>query len=106
MVAPFKYPGNEIVGFVTFLQYINTELTGGMFGPAMLIVIGFVSFLATKAYSTDRALGFSAFLTVISAVLLRFMSLINDNILFMTVVLFIIAMIYLIKERNVEAFGV
>jgi len=106
MVAPFKYPGNEISGFVSFLQYINTELTNGYFGIGILIVIGFVSFLATKAYSTDRSLGFASFLTVISAVLLRFMSLINDTVLFIIAALFVISLVYLFKERNVEAFGV
>jgi len=72
----------------------------------MLIIIGFVSFLATKAYSFERALGFSAFLTLVSALFLRFLELINDAILLIVVVIFIGSVILLMRERGVEEFGV
>lgn len=107
-MAVFEYPSN-ITSMVKFLEYINTltEVRGvGFLGVGMLIIIGFVSFLATKAYSFERALGFSTFLTLISAILLRFMNLINDAILFFVSVIFIISIIMLMRERNVEEFGV
>jgi len=72
----------------------------------MLIIIGFVSFLATKAYSFERALGFSAFLTLVSALFLRFLELINDAILLIVIVIFIGSVILLMRERGVEEFGV
>ena len=108
MAAPFPYPSNDIEGVVTFIQYVNslTVIGGtGFLGAGMLIIIGFVSFLATKAYSFERALGFSAFLTLISAIFLRFLDLINDAILFLVVVIFIGSVILLVRERNVEEFG-
>ncbi len=109
MAVPFDYPSNNITGIVAFLQYVNTltEIGGtGFLGAGMLIIIGFVAFLATKAYSFDRALGFSAFLTLISAVFLRFLNLINDVVLFLVIVLFVGSVILLIRERNVEEYGV
>jgi len=109
MAVPFAYPSNNMTGIVTFLQYVNTltEIGGtGFLGAGMLIIIGFVSFLATKAYSFERALGFSAFLTLISAIFLRFLNLINDVILFLIIVIFIVALVLLIRERNVEEFAV
>ena len=108
-MSTFIYPSNNITGIVTFLQYVNTlTVVGGtgFLGVGMLIIIGFVSFLATKAYSFERALGFSAFLTLISAILLRFLELINDAILFLVVVIFIGSVILLMRERGVEEFGV
>lgn len=108
-MATFAYPDLNITGIVTFLQYVNslTVVGGtGFLGVGMLIIIGFVSFLATKAYSFERALGFSAFLTLISAIFLRFLELINDVVLFLVIVLFICSIILLMRERNVEEFGV
>jgi len=105
MTTPFPYPGENILGIVSFMQYVNV-LCKGFLGVGILIIIGFVSFLSTKNYTTDRALSFSTFLTLISAILLRFLELINDSILLIVVVIFILSVIYLIRERNVEAFRV
>jgi len=105
MATPFPYPGESILGIVSFLQYVN-ELCQGYLGVGILIIIGFVGFLTTKNYTTDRALSFSTFLTLISAILLRFLSLINDSVLLIVIIIFIISVIYLIRERNVETFGV
>jgi len=101
MAIPFPYPDNSIIGFVAFLQYVNL-LCKGLLGAGMLIIIGFVAFFATKDYTTDRAFGFASFITLISAILLRFIDLINDGILLLVIVLFIGSLIYLIKQRNTE----
>lgn len=105
MAAPFNYPNNSIQGIITFMQATN-EMVGGLLGVGMLIMIGFVAFFSTKHYSTDRALGFSLFLTLISAIFLRFLGLINDAILFLVIILFIGAVIFLIRERGTEETGV
>ncbi|MBA7490713.1 hypothetical protein ES702_01256 [subsurface metagenome] len=105
MAAPFDYPNNSIQGIVSFMQYTN-GLVGGLLGPGMLIMIGFVAFFSTKHYSTDRAMGFATFLTLISAIFLRFLELINDAILFLVIVIFIGSLIFLIRERGTEEAGV
>jgi len=105
VVTPFPYPGDSMLGIVTFLQYVNV-LCKGFLGVGILIMIGIVSFLTTKQYTTDRALGFSSFLTLISAILLRILSLISDSVLFIVIIIYVLAMIYLIRERNVETHGV
>lgn len=104
-MPPFAYPDMNITGIVSFLTYTNT-LAGGLLGPGMLIMIGFVAFFSTKQYSTDRALGFASFLTLISAIFLRFLELINDSILFLVIVIFICSLIFLIRERSTEETGV
>jgi len=109
MAVPFPYPDNNITGIVTFLQHVNSmTVVGGtsFLGVGILIIIGFVSFLSTKAYSSDKALGFAGFLTLISAILLRFMELINDSVLIITVIIFIASVIFLMRERGIEEFGV
>lgn len=109
MVNPFAYPDNNITGLVPLLQYINdlTYVNGVAYlGIAILIAVFFVSFLATKTFTSDRAFGFSTFLTMIVAVFLRFLSLINDWVFALTIIIFIISLIILMRERSVEEFGV
>jgi len=103
-MAIFVGPNNTIVGAINFLTYTNS-LCQGLLGVGMLIIIGFVAFVSTKTYSGDRAFGFAAFLSLISAILLRFLSLINDIILFLVIVIFICAVINLMRERSVEEFA-
>lgn len=102
---PFNYPGNETSGLVQLFQLVN-DYTQGYLGVAIIIIVAFVSFLSTKDYSTDRAFGFASFLTLITSLFLRFLNLINDMVFFITILLFILSAIYLMRERNVEAFGV
>ncbi len=101
---PFNYPPENMTSIMPFITYANT-LVNGLLGVAILIIVGFVAFFSTKNYSTDRALGFAGFLILIVGLFLRFLSLINDSILLIVIVLFILSLIFLIRERNVESFG-
>jgi len=98
-MATVDYPGNNMTSIVDLIDYVN-NITGGigLFGIGMLIIIFFVSFLSTKAYTFSRAFGFASFLTMISGIFLRFLGLINDAVFFITVVLFVISLIFLIGE--------
>ena len=104
MTNPFLYPPENMTGIVQLITYVNT-LVDGFLGVAILIIVGFIAFFSTKSYSTDRAMGFSTFLTLITALFLRFLSLINDAVLLLVIILFIGALIFMIRERNVESFG-
>lgn len=99
-MAIFAYPEN-ITGFVEFVQYTNT-LVNGMLGMGILIIVFMVSFLSAKSYSYERAFGFSSFLTMISAILLRFMNLITDWMLSIAIIMTGGAIILLMRERSVE----
>lgn len=105
MTIPFRYPDNNITGIVELMQYAN-ELVEGTFGVAFLIIIGFISFISTKRYGTEESFGYSTFITMISAILLRFLDMVNDYILLLVIALFIISVIGLMRKRNVENFGV
>jgi len=104
MVRPFPYPG-DMNNTIDFLNLVNVY-TDGFLGTGILIIIGFVAFFSTKAYSTDRAFGFAAFMTLLSAILLRFLDMISDTILLLSFSMFILAIVFLIRERSVNEFGV
>ena len=104
MATPFTYPNTSIVtNLMEFISYTNEELLGGWLGAGILIIVGFITFLAGKTFgSYERAFGSSTFLVLITAVFLRFLGWINDTIFYLSIVIFIIALIMLIRERNVE----
>lgn len=101
MAYIFPLPSNDITGILTFLQYVNT-LVEGFLGVAFLIMVGMVSFLSTKVYTYERALAFSAFLTMICAILLRFIGLVNDYTMAFCIIIFIGALLLLMRERGAE----
>lgn len=99
-MAIFEHP-ESILTFMDFLRYTNSQVDG-LLGVAMLIVIGMVSFLTTKNYTYERALGFAGFMVMLSAIFLRFMNLIGDSVLFGCIVIFVFSVVLLFKERGFE----
>ena len=101
MVAPFTDISENATGIIDLIGYVN-YLTNGMFGVVFLAVIGVVAFISTKSYPADRSFAFASFLVSICAIFLRFMNLINDGVLAFAIVLMVIGIIMLIKERDSE----
>jgi len=101
MAINFTYPSENMSGFIDFINYTNS-MTDGFLGAGFLLIIFFVSFLSTKVYTYERAFGFASFLTMIAAMLLRFIGLINNTILSLSVAVLVVAIIFLWKERSVE----
>ena len=102
----FDSPDNNITGLLALFEYANEMTKGdgetGILGIAILIVVGFVTFLSTKGYSADRSLGYTGFLCLIVAILLRFLNLITDTIMVIVLVGFVGVIIFLMSERNKE----
>jgi hypothetical protein len=96
------FPINETqigTGIVGFLQYINS-ITQGALGLIIVVMVGLVSFLASKSGDSSDSFVYSTFFMMIVAVLLRFLSLINNYVLGAVLALFIVAMWMLFtKER-------
>lgn len=101
---PFPYPG-DMNNTIDLLNLVNVY-TQNQLGTGILIIIGFVAFFSTKSFSTDRAFGFAAFMTLLSAIFLKFLDMISDMILFLAIAMFVLAIVFLIRERSVENFGV
>jgi hypothetical protein len=75
---------------------------GSIFGLAIVGLVALVSFAGSKAFSYDRALGVSGFLTLaVSFIFLR-LGWITDGIFSLVVIYFVIGLYFLIKERGGE----
>jgi len=98
---PFLYPSENISGFVGLINHAN-DLTNGMFGIAILIVVGVVSFMSSRTYG-EKAWGFSAFLVFLSALLLRYAKLISDYVLFASIIFMIAVIVWIWRTKEEES---
>lgn len=100
MSQPFPMPEN-MTSVLDLFSHANV-LTDGFLGTGILIVVAIIAFITTKAFSTDKALGFAGFLSLLVAILLRFMSLINDTVLYITIIAFVGVLIWIYSMREQE----
>jgi hypothetical protein len=105
MAVPFPSVPENITGIADLLNHaanlVNTNSTiGGFFGVGLLIAIAVVSFMTAKTFSSEKAFAFSGFLTLLSAILLRFIGLISDGIMYFVVIAFAAIVIWLWSSRQ------
>lgn len=110
MAVPFPYPPENITGIVDLINYaadlVNTNSPiGGIFGLGILITIAVVSFIISKSFSSEKAFAFSGFLTLLSAILMRFLGWISDGIMYAVVIAFTAIVIWLWSSRQQEIGG-
>jgi hypothetical protein len=89
----------------SFIDSVATRLdlgAGSMLGIGFILMIGVVSFIASKEFSYDRALGVSGFITLISGFIILRLGWISNQIFVLVIIYFIIGLYYLIKERGGE----
>lgn len=84
--------------FVQMLQYAETVTHGG-FSITILLVIFGVLFFMMRQYGPERAMATSAFITSFFAILIRFLFLNNDRVVFIAIIIFIIGF-FLLKNSN------
>jgi len=101
MAVPFAYPPENMTGVLSLFSHAN-DLTGGFLGIGILIVIAVISIISTKSFSSEKSFGFSAFLSLIVAILLRFMNLISDSVLYIVIIAFVGVLIWLFTTREQE----
>jgi hypothetical protein len=105
MANPFPDVPSNITGITDLIAHasnlVNTNSTiGGFFGVGILIAIAVVSFISAKTFSSEKAFSFSGFLTLLSAIILRFMGLISDGIMYFVVIAFTGIVIWLWSSRQ------
>jgi hypothetical protein len=94
-------PGENMTSIFGLLSYANV-LTDNFLGTGILITIAIISIIVSKGFGSDKAFGFAGFLCLIVAILLRFMSLISDMVLYITIISFIGIMIWIYTIREQE----
>jgi len=105
-MAIFETPtiesGNLMGSFIDGVANFLDVGAGSMMGIGFILVIGMVSFIASKEFSYDRALGVSGFITLIAGFIILRLGWISNQIFILVVIYFIVGLYYLVKERGGE----
>ena len=88
----------NVTSFVDFITYGNT-VTAGAMGPAFLLLIFVVAFVAQKQFITEKALVSSAFITTISAYLMFTMGIINETWFIISLPILILAIVIMMISK-------
>ncbi len=98
---PGVFPSANISNYQELMQYNNT-ITGGMFGPVLLLIIFMVCFIATKGnrYSTGTAFTFASFTTMISSALLAVLEIVSSEIILFLIIIVAISLFFLGKDNQ------
>jgi len=90
---------NASGGYVGMIQGMNAEINY-MFGFGLLITLYIILFASALKSGVKQALGFSATACMIIAILFRLLSLINDQILYATIVIEAISVVILYFDKQ------
>lgn len=94
--------GNLVGGFLDFIRGALDSGDGSIFGIGFLLTIGVVSFMASKDYSYDRAMGVSGFISVVSGFILLKLGWISGGVFMLAIIWFVLGLYFLIKDRGGE----
>jgi len=100
--TPTIESSNLIGSFITWVARLLDLGAGSMMGIGFILMIGTISFIASKEFSYDRALGVSGFITLIAGFIILRLGWISDKIFGIVIIYFIVGLYYLIKERGGE----
>lgn len=101
-MALFPNPPDNMTTAVDLFSHAN-NLVNGFLGTGILIAVAVISFIGAKTASSEKAFAFSGFLTLLVAILLRFMEMISDAVMYIVVIAFAGIVIWLWLSRQQEA---
>ena len=95
--------GNLLPSFFTwiFAGALNFE-NGNIFGIALLLVVGMISFLTFKGFRYDKAMLPSSFITWLIGLLALKAGWISNTVFFLTCIYVVVAFYYVFKESSGE----
>lgn len=71
---------------------------GGIMGIFILLVVFAPLFLMLRSYGNERAFGVAGLITGCMAVFIRILGLISDSVFYISIILAVVGVIFLIKE--------
>lgn len=99
-VFNFEVTDSSLIGLLQKINSFTDVGQGGMLGIFILIVVGGALTLMLRATGNERAFPVAGIVTTIIAIFLRILGLIIDSIMWICIGIFIVSVIFLIKEQG------
>ena len=102
-IFDFTVSDSSLVGMLQKINSFTDVGFGGILGIFILIVVGGVLYLMMKGYGNEKSLSslsVTMFVTSIIGLFLRLMGLISDYIFYICVILFVVGIVFLLKDAG------
>ena len=99
-VFDFTVKDSSLVGMLQKINSFTDVGQGGILGIFILLVVGGVLYLMMKGYGNEKSLSVTMFITSIIGLFLRLMGLISDYVFYICVILFVVGIIFLLKDAG------
>lgn len=92
----------NVTGFLSFINYINLVTGENLFFPLIIGAIWFIIFMASKAYTTPRAITIASFFAMVLCIVGRIVGLVSNTFMFLFIILTAFGIIWLHFENAKE----
>ena len=99
-VFDFTVSDSTLIGMLQKINSFTDVGFGGILGIFILLVVGGVLYLMMKGYGNEKSLSVTMFITSIIGLFLRLMGLISDYVFYICVILFVVWIIFLLKDAG------
>lgn len=99
-VFDFITNDSSLVGMLQKINSFTDVGQGGSLGIFILIVVGGALFFMMRQAGNERALPTATLITALIGLFLRLLGLIGDQVFWISIALFVIGIIWLIKEQG------
>jgi len=99
-VFDFTMDDSSLVGMLRHINSFTDVGQGGILGIFILVVVGGVLYLMMKNYGNEKSLSVTMFVTSIIGLFLRLLGLISDYVFYICVILFVVGVIFLLKDAG------
>ena len=99
-IFDFTVSDSSIVGMLQKINSFTDVGYGGVLGIFILLVVGGSLYLMMKWLGNERAWSVTMFVTFIIGLLLRLLGLLSDFAFYICVILFVVGVIFLLKEAG------
>jgi hypothetical protein len=92
---------SNCTNFIQQIQYFNSLTDtghGGIIGICILLIVGFVTFFMMKAFEAEKVFSVSMLVTSFLGVLLGFMGLIENNVIYLCLIMLVVSLFLLFKS--------
>ena len=99
-VFDFTVTNSSLVGLLQKINSFTDVGQGGVLGIFILLVVGGGLFLMMRANGNERAFPVATLVTALIGIFLRILGFINDMVFWVCISLFVVGVIYLVKEQG------
>jgi len=88
-------PLPDMTNILNLFQYINADLTGGLFGGFLLVTIFMIGFIGLSSYGSETSFSTSMFITMVSGALLSTINIVAVHFVYVTMLLTAVSVLLL-----------